>query len=383
MIGYHSMLGKHYFSRSVHNCTSTRMFTIGTLIFLLSTSIAIATTACTQPSGSDLLTQYNQTIAKLGLQPVYPPREGFQVGDVYFRAISTLDPLSPTKSRSLLVGTIPTAITFAHEYANDRILFSNSTTNDNESISQIDFETSMDAINDEDASTKKMRSSMLTEVFPDISVTVKAGAAVGFLENFGAFLFSSGKFNRLSVSFPEVRVMHVPIGMPGKFEALIEQFIGNITTETNRLHKALLFGEDATSKPCERTHYKCVYTIITKVYYVREIDFALADADALDASLLALTSLAESDKETPRTLLPKIHIEVTGASGDDLEGKESLDVRELSVAVADTLRDALASSDAETTILSAGQQTQQVFTYKQKFKQPVAIAWDGFSVPFE
>ncbi|MFN3315055.1 MAG: hypothetical protein ACK46Q_16560, partial [Hyphomonas sp.] len=43
----------------------------------------LALSSCTAVSGDDLAQKYQQRTRELGLFPVYPPREEFQIGDVY------------------------------------------------------------------------------------------------------------------------------------------------------------------------------------------------------------------------------------------------------------------------------------------------------------
>ena len=46
-------------------------------------AFALLLLGCSAVPNSDISVQYKKEARKLGLYPVYPPREEFQIGDVY------------------------------------------------------------------------------------------------------------------------------------------------------------------------------------------------------------------------------------------------------------------------------------------------------------
>src|SRR3569832_1877969 len=87
--------------------------------FLLLFVSALVLVSCSSFDG-DLSRKYTEAARKLGITPVYPPREEFQIGDVYL--VSSI-PGDPDSAVSVWLGTMDNFRGRANSFLQSRVAF--------------------------------------------------------------------------------------------------------------------------------------------------------------------------------------------------------------------------------------------------------------------
>lgn len=324
-------------------------------------SLVFLLTACGQPKLSDLPTEYVKTLQSIGFQPVYPPREGLQVGDVFLRAVYQPDPTDPHKNFRILVGSIPIGSDRARDFADSRILYVK--TSDDGLVEQLDYE----------VHTAWKRRRMLQVAFPNVTARVATGANLGFFDAIRSMVGVAAQVTRVTVSFPDVRFMWLPLALRDNFSEVLKHFVDDIQPST--FMQRIVLQNETDFPGCADTDYDCYYTIITAVYYVRRMTYTFGDASSLAASAGLLDNPIKNENgEIVAAPLPPLRVVVDTKAGQGSSPEE----------ISTNVAEALGKEFAKATKGSAGfrgmRSAQRSFKYERTFESPVAIAWEGFHI---
>lgn len=331
---------------------------------LLLSFVIVPLTSCGQTELSDLPTEYVKTIRGLGFQAVYPPRQGFQVGDIYLRAVYQPNPDDPHKNFRTLVGSLPVGISIANKFADSRLLFEE--TSGNGSWQQFDYAS--------DRAPTRRR--MLQVAFPNVTARVVAGVNIGFFDAIRSLVGSASQATHVTVSFPDVRFMQLPLAVGDNLLDIVRPFVVDLEPLSNR-HRIVL-QNDTAFPGCGDAAYHCYYTIVTTVYYVRQLTYTFGDASSLAVSA-GIVNDPITDANGNRISIPlsPLTVVVDTKLSDDATSKE------ISTKVTEAIQKEFAKGADKSVGLGVLRDTQRSFRFQQTFANPVAIAWDGFHITSE
>ena len=322
--------------------------------------------ACGQTKLSDLPTEYTQTIRDLGFQPVYPPREGLQVGDVYFRAVHRGNPYDPHKNHSVLVGSLPEMTDMWKEFANSRHRFVDTLGDEQGDLSrQLDFDT---ATQEE---TRPKRRRMLQLAFPNVTASISKGSSGGLFGSVLSVVGVAAQTERVTVSFPEVRFMTVPFGLITNWNKILKLIVDRILPFEDEHIVTLQRMHDFPG--CEDKDYVCSYTIITTVYYVRLLNYIFGDATSLALSAGIVKNGIVDIEKKPMAIPVIVSPIIVDSKAEEEEVPD-----QVATAIKESMGKALGEFDRKSISVGAAQASQHVFQIRQTFSQPVAIAWEGY-----
>lgn len=341
------------------------------LIGLIGTLVSCS--ALPQGKGSDLIRNYLENAREIGLLPIYPPSEEFQVGDVYFASYSKDDLIDLDKRAFVYIGTLQSLREAANDYLNSRINYANTTVPQNGSpAAQVDFNSGRVALNN------GARTSLPLITYP--SATGSAGAAVG-LGGFGfgsSFAFGFGQTESVSVNFNDTRAYGLPIGgVPlqlGKLGAEFEsELCGRVKTAYRRALLILQGGNvvESATEMCNPKHRICRFEAVTRTIRTRQIDYAYTGGRV--ASLAA--AAARGDVTDPKTTLAvpgNINLDVT-------IGPEEANAANLTglITALNNSTGAQAGSNPVNGLNFVGFQGNAL-RFERHLQKPVAIAYEGF-----
>ena len=247
----------------------------------------LSLSACSLPKDS-VEQQYDAEVRKLDLIPVYPPREDFQVGDVYLEIARKLKPgeiAGPLDSEEIRVGNIAEVFSDAQKNLNGRVSFSDTTvTGTALDIKQLDLPKGRLELSAGAATNVPLPA----VAFPSISAD--AGTNFGWANVGPAFLgglFSSNR-TTVTVDFGDVRSYAASkFRVAADLSGQIEKMMPPKRPEECRRAVKLLFERfqdkrrragDDPSKPIDVV---LDYKVVTLDYLTREINFSYQNASIL------------------------------------------------------------------------------------------------------
>jgi hypothetical protein len=379
---------KSTFGRSLKPGLSARFRPVAILLlaFVLS---------CSANINKDLRNEYNEAVRGLGLTPVYPPKEEFQVGDVYFYSYDTNAPEDLELSRSTWVATLSSVREAGNDYLKTRINF-RSTGSDfagNQS-GQSDLSSGSVTLNEAARRTLPLVS------FPSVSAAASTAGSLGgygFARSFG---IGFGSSEQVSVDFHDTRAFGVPIGsvnvLPKAERGLIDMVCSGgsafrspaiLYNTLNRFSPdvqpdflALCQGstdvrgcadEKIVDHWCNREGRECGYYVVTRTIITRKMSFSYSSAKIAELALAKADNLGdEPDKTVPVTSTFDINITL----GPDSDAKQ---IEALQAALKSAV--SAGAQDAESSGLRfAGIQGNRM-VFEREFVKPVTIAYEGFN----
>lgn len=250
--------------------------------------------SCADPGADDVQRKYNARVRQIGLVPVYPPREEFQVGDIY---VVSWRPSDPDVSSRFFVGSLDFLVAEAQSQLNRRIVFKKTEQSADKSTSA---RTQDDLFNGRiirrSAATGE-NSTLPIAAFP--SVTADAGfslngASQGPLSALGIF---AGGRTSVTLDFKDVRSYSVPQAeVAGQVKAALESpALAAPECQALSLLAGAVADADARSgsSPSGR---RTAFSVITRVYLARSISYTYRNAKLL---ALAQKSLPQPGGATP------------------------------------------------------------------------------------
>lgn len=325
----------------------------------------LALSSCTAGSGDDLAQKYQQRTRELGLFPVYPPREEFQIGDVYFwsRSIS-----NPNDVETVWVHSMPWMRHEAEDFLSTRIVFNSSAAKDAPQ-------------SDTTGGKLRVRSEVSTDslpisAFPEITADAGFVAGTGIARVFRALGLSGGNRTTVSLNFNDVRTYWVPnVLVAARVRAELEQAaIGTAEQAMVEVQRLLDIRRNSQTAACSAVR-ACGFTVVTRVYLTRNITYTYRSNAIFQA---AATRFAEGIPQgTTAAQPPSVNVTLNGAgAGTSAELQAELTSLRDQVAV-------LARSQAPGEQIAFQSWDATGLKFSQVFQQPVAIGWDGFDYILE
>ncbi len=333
-----------------------------TVLFLC---LALAVAGCTAGSGDDLAREYQQKTRELGLFPVYPPREEFQIGDVYFWSRSNTN---PNDVETVWVASMPWMRHEAEAFLNTRIVFSPSADDD---AAQSDITGGKLRVRGEVAAD-----SLPISAFPEITADAGFVAGAGIGRIFRALGLSGGNRTTVSLNFNDVRTYWVPNTIvAGRVRAEMAG-IAAATTEQAMVdvQRLLDIRRSTPTQACSATR-ACGFTVVTRVYLTRNITYTYRSAAILQAAATRFSAGAQQG--TTAAQPPTVNVTLNGA-GAGTSAELQTELTALQDQVAELAR---AQAPGEQIAFQSWDATG--LTFAQVFLRPVAIGWDGFDYIFD
>ena len=302
----------------------------------------LTSAACGRHNLSDLPVEYTRTLGQLGFQPVYPPREGFQVGDVYFRARHRINPYDPRKNFNIFVGSIRELIKMSQQFAESRMPFEDTLNNNVNLDKQYDFriedlryQCGPDSNSENECRLGRRR--MLQLAFPSVTARLSRGIGAGPFESLLNLIGTAARSEYVTVSFPDVRYMRAPLGLDDNLVRALGLFADKIYPFLTS-HRRVLRTAYNYFPGCGDKDYVCEYVIVSTVYYARALKYTFGDGSSFSMSLGSVGNSADGVNDGAEDV------------GPDNEG------------------------------LSLAESRSRTFEITQTFVRPIAVAWEGYQV---
>lgn len=277
--------------------------------------------ACSPNINGNILNNYFDTVRKLGMTPVYPPREELQVGDVFFTSWNPEKENDRSSQTSVWITNLSSVRDAANSYLRTRINYANTVTASTpKAPQQTDFSSGSVATNAQERVTLPIVS------FPSVSgsaTTAGSFGALGFIRSFGLGFGSSAS---MSINFTDTRAFGIPYGGTLLGQAFDEEF-GRIPCD--KIYTAVegaLFSQSLTLEtrgPLCKKPRKCTVDIVTNTYLTRKIEYSYSSAKIAQ---LAASSLNGTPRKAPENTLAipgNVSVDITvgeDADGSDLQG---------------------------------------------------------------
>jgi hypothetical protein len=320
----------------------------------------LALSGCTAGSGDDLAREYQQKTRELGLFPVYPPREEFQIGDVYYWSRSSTN---PNDVETVWVHSMPWMRQEAEAFLNTRIVFSPLAAKD---ALQADIIGGRLRVRGE-VSTDSLPISAFPEITADAGFV--AGAGIGRI--FRALGLSGGNRTTVSLNFNDVRTYWVPNALVATRVRAELAPIAIATTEQAMIdvQRLLNIRRSTPTAACSAVR-ACGFTVVTRVYLTRNITYTYRSAAILQA---AATRFSEGTQQgTTAAQPPTVNVTLNGVgAGTSAELQAELTALQGQVT-------SLARSQAPGEQIAFQSWDATGLKFSQTFQRPVAIGWDGF-----
>lgn len=327
---------------------------------------------CSALPQKDMRREYFKAARTAGLTPVFPPREEFQVGDVYYFVYSERDPDDFASTQRTWLGTLTSVREVANEYLASRTnLVDTNLTKDGNSF---DFKPGQDdLISGRVTLNDGTRRSLLLESYPAITGAASTAASFGgfgFTRSFGLGL---GRAETVSLDFGDTRKTGLPdgaIAIDGRYE---NEFRRKICP---RLHKNIVAANKQQNESdvfvCPEG-YECLVAIVTDTVVTRKFSYTYSSAAI---SQLAATSLAGNPETEPTETLNipgNLDVNVTLESDPDGTALQTL-VTSLNNDVTSGRTAAIETNGARFVGLRANG-----LVFDRTFRKPIAIAYDALA----
>jgi len=321
----------------------------------------------------DVKQAYSEKARELGLFPVYPPREEFQIGDIYLVSSAKNN---RNDSVSVWLGSVDGLQKEATKFLESRVVFRETATEKLSTFNKTGAGPQADTFGTAIATRKSQYvESLPLAAFPSISANAGFTAGVGIVGALQSLGIGFGRKTTVTLDFVDVRTYWVPkvLAAPYKdaagFKAIdnINQGLSDLT----RLVK-LKKGSRLDAAGGERC---LTMALVTRVYLTRRIDYTYRDAQILAAGIRRADVAG-----TLQNVAPAPTVIVNQQQGDGGTGETLIDDAQLN-----QLRQSVAAVQGQT---SAGQSLAfqswdaRGLRFGQTFQRPVAIGWDGFDFEF-
>lgn len=333
---------------------------------------ALVLAGCSSLGTGEMSRKYTEAARALGLNPVYPPREEFQIGDVYL--VSSV-PDDPDGAVSVWIGTVDELRDEANAFLKTRVIFNSTgagTDGKTIGITQEDMASPDVAIRDEQRAT-----SLTIAAFPSITMQAGMTASTGLTGAMAAFGFGTSEQTTVTLDFNDVRTYGVPKVLVAQTyqSAAVQRFggerfdLGALELPEKIKAKEILSGRKWHGDRC------LSMVIVTRVFLTRQINYTYRDRSIVAAGLKVASKEGELSKVSAA---PSITVNVLANSDDPTKNGET------AAAMAEAMRIAVASvssgASAEGGSFSFVSWDARGLTFKQIFQRPVAIGWEGFTL---
>ncbi|MBF9058208.1 hypothetical protein HKCCSP123_03350 [Rhodobacterales bacterium HKCCSP123] len=330
--------------------------------------------ACGGSAREPIARAYGEAVRELGIYPVFPPREEFQVGDVYFWSQSRSD---PSDTISVYVTSLAWMRHEADAFLRSRVVFQNSRHVNNAAtpLEQTDFPNSTGRIQTRgEVTDASLLASLPITALPRVSADAGFTAGTGLIGLLASLGLTGGTRTTVTLDFNDVRSYWVP---NLAVQARVDDAAPGIVVEhygpaLRELTRTLQLRGTGSADPCGADRV-CGMSAITRVYLAREIDYTYRNGSIVAAALRRAETLPETGAATRPPVAPAVTVNVaTGADGtlDGAPAQQQID------ALRGQLATLTASADRGQSLRFEAWDARGI-TFSEVYQRPVAVAWDG------
>ncbi len=342
------------------------------VLFLVFMALVIA--SCTNSPDRNIVLAYGKAARDIGLFPVYPPREEFQIGDAYMWSQSTTE---PNDTVSVYLDTLDWLRKKADTFMSSRIIFNNTgtVTEGKRYISASDIPQNGKNLVLRSAAPPELASSLPIAAFPSITADAGFTGSLGITNVLSSLGLGGGRRTTVTLDFQDVRTYFVP-NAPNMQQVLgelprIGRYLNEAEVELGRLVKL----RTGNPRPCGQGR-KCGVAVVTRVYLTRQINYTYRNAEIVAAALRRAqpgTSLSAVPAAPPVTIAVN-----SGAGGTVNTGDLDKQVEALRLQV-----DQLASGNAPGQSFRFETWSARGVTFASSYQRPVVVGWDGIELGFQ
>lgn len=325
-------------------------------------------TGCSSFEG-ELSRKYTEAARKLGINAVYPPREEFQIGDIY---LVSSKPNDPDSAVSIWLGTADEFRLRANAFLDSRVGFQGTavTSNDTTSANARPLLAQEDMFEPGVTTRDQHRIvSLPITGFPSIKMQAATTASTGLVGAMASLGLGVSTQTTVSLDFNDVRTYRVPqvlVTQEDIFRILTEYGGEKLDLGARELPlriaaKEFLEGKRWTGDRCLQL------AIVTDVYLTREIAYTYYDRE------IAAAGMKFAEKQNTLAQVngaPAISTVVLQTNSTDPENTAAI-AEALRAATTPTNTGASGGSFSFVSWNSLG------LTFRQTYQRPVAIGWYG------
>ncbi|MEM7212680.1 MAG: hypothetical protein AAF479_12450 [Pseudomonadota bacterium] len=313
---------------------------------VLASGVMLGLIGCSLPT-ENLDKNYNRVVRDLKLNPVYPPREEFQVGDVYFVSWKADDINDLDNLDRIYLGRLPILLDAANDYLASRYTYADTNlAAAGETPEAPAKQHQSDITNGAVGSAPLSRNSLPIVAFPAITANASSAGAFGgygFAQSVG---FAIGQNETVTLDFGDARMFGTPQGA-----RMVSSVDLDRAFESNACRAMHGFFEpfaQSGDRSAPRNEYEelcgkgrtCDVSIVTRTYQTRKIGFnysssRIARAAAAQANLapgvagsvlnlpgnldLSITVDEDTSPETVATLVNGLNQQINESRVTDVE----------------------------------------------------------------
>lgn len=363
-------------------------------------AMALFLAACATAQRQDTQSTYSNNVAKLGLTPVYPPREDIQVGDIYL--LSTTKPPVADENQtvqdiiansrfddtvSIYIGSNAALLHKSESYLKSRVVFQKTNAYRETSTAKKHQPDQYE----QDSNTFQTRAnreitSLPIVAFPEITLNAGFSNSIGIVRALHAIGLGSAANTKVTLDFNDVRAYGVPKNtvfvdaqkygsdaykkLTVASDDIEEQISAKIRTQIFRISR----NNPAKARTIETDISKRCYTVsvITKVYLTRKITYNYSNARIISAAIKRVKDGTENKTATvnnPTIISIKLPAATTG--NNDLEIDTATQT-----AINDNVVNAI-SGAAQGDGLSFQGWDALGMRFSRDFERPVVIAYEA------
>lgn len=361
--------------------------------------LSIALLSCGAVKRGDIVEEYSNNIIKLGMRPVYPPREDINLGDIFIVSVPKTDgtvegdvAVNPADFLSLYVANDPNVMVEAKKYLKSRVVFRKS--NVVRDVKDEDLK-HQDDLFDGDFTTRndQIISTLPIVAFPSITADAGASGGIGVVNTLSAIGLGGGARTTVTLNFSEVRSLSVPVAKV--FSDSLETAVGHLFGGS-RLMKTL----DAHFKKIITSHYqqrriragspiindiqgledRCYkMMVVTDLYLTRKMTYTYNNGRIASAALKRSEGV---DTDTPSTAqdvnsVQPIIIQLNTGTEPQID-TSLLAESELQQHQENTLKSI--TTDVQGDSLRFTGWSAFGVSFEREFARPVVIGWKGFEL---
>ncbi len=320
---------------------------------------------CSVAPSADISEQYKAETRKLGLNPVYPPREEFQIGDVYIwaRRKGDLD-----REVAAYMGSEKRFIDAADRFMANRLVFQK-TNGQGSGGQQADlFGTKL---------TRRSQNSIDTlpiAAFPSVSGDSGFDGGGGLVKLLQAIGIAGGARTEVTLDFNDVRTYWVPkieavkatgsnpvFALADIYRKNPAGYLRQILEQNYNVNKIYVAGKSM----CE-ADLEFGVSVVSRVYLTRSISYTYRNSRIVSAGISRATSGSVASAPTA----PAVNVNVN-ATGDLASNDQQLTALKQQI-------DALSQSQGSGNSVSFQAWDARGITFQRTYDRPVSIGWDGF-----
>lgn len=333
--------------------------------------------SCTRVADEPISRAYAEAVRELGIYPVFPPREEFQIGDVYFWSQSRSD---PSDTISVYVTSLDWLRHEADRFLRSRVVFESSTPTNNAAtpLSHRDFPNAEGRIQTRgEVTDARLLSSLPITALPRVSADAGFTNGIGIIGLLASLGLTGGTRTTVTLDFNDVRTYWVPnLAVEARVVAATPLILANnYDAAIGEITRTLRLRGGSSSDPCGANRI-CGMSAITRVYLTRQIEYTYRNGSIVAAALRQAETLPATGAAARPQLSPIVTVNIAPGSDGTVDGAHTQKQIE---ALQTQLANLSASTDRGQSLRFEAWDARGI-TFSEVYQRPVAVAWDGIEI---